>query len=131
MAIEVTREVLDALRAAATRAQPFEACGILFGKGARITRFVEASNVHPEPMTHFEINPQALINAHREERSGGPKLLGYFHSHPKGQAKPSKTDQEMAPGDGKLWAIMGECEIAFWQDQPGGFQSLCYGLIDD
>jgi len=126
MAIEVTRDVLEALRDAAMRADPREACGILMGEGARITQFVEARNVHHAPHTHFELDPQTLIDAHRAARSGGPELLGYFHSHPKGAAKPSVTDQEMAPGDRMIWAIAGEGAIAFWRDLPEGFQPLSF-----
>ncbi|MEP0391255.1 MAG: M67 family metallopeptidase [Erythrobacter sp.] len=130
MAIKVTSEVLEALREAAKRADPCEACGLLLGEAVQITRFVEASNVHASPETHFEIDPQALIDAHRAARMGGPKLLGYFHSHPKGPAKPSQTDQDMASGDEMIWAIAGESEIAFWHDLPEGFRPLSYAMVD-
>ncbi|KEO90293.1 peptidase [Erythrobacter longus] len=134
MTIEVTREVLDALGKASLRAYPREACGILLGEGARIMRFVEAANVHQAPETHFEVDPQTLIDAHRSARKGDLRVLGYFHSHPKGPAKPSKTDQRSAAGDGKIWAIAGEGEeggrVTFWRDQAGGFEPLSHAPID-
>ena len=130
MAIEVTRDVLEALREAATRADPCEACGLLLGESAQVTGFVETANVHSTPRTHFEIDPQALIDAHRAARSGGPKLMGYFHSHPHGASEPSQTDQDMAPGDGKLWAIAGEGEIRFWRDGNEGFEQVSYAVAD-
>lgn len=116
------------MRDAAVRAHPCEACGILLGDAARITQVVETANVHPAPKTHFEIDPQALIDAYRAERSGGAKVLGYFHSHPHGPAKPSLTDQEMAARDDKIWAIIGDGELAFWRDGKDGFQPLSYEL---
>jgi proteasome lid subunit RPN8/RPN11 len=126
----VTSQVLEELRAAAASAFPKEACGILLGEGAKITAFLEATNVHHAPETHFEIDPQALINAYRAEREGGPQVLGYFHSHPKGPAAPSATDQKMAAGDGKIWAISGSGEIQFWRDAKHGFEPLSYIVID-
>lgn len=127
----MTSQVLEGLRSATNRAYPNEACGILLGKGAQITQFVEAANVHPNPETHFEIDPQALIDAHRTDRSGGPQITGYFHSHPRGPASPSVTDQEMAARDGKIWAILGENELKLWCDASEGFQSLSYTVTDE
>src|SRR3546814_248177 len=102
--VEVTREVVEALLLAAARAHPCEACGVLLGEGERISSFAPAHNVHPAPKTHFEIDPQALIDAHRSARacrsSGGPQVLGYFHSHPRGRAAPSPEDASKAAGDG-------------------------------
>lgn len=130
MTIEVTREVLDALSKASARAHPKEACGILLGEGARIMRFVEASNVHQTPETHFELDPQALIDAHRAARTGDLTVLGYFHSHPMGTPEPSKTDQQSAARDGKIWAIAGEGRVTLWRDQADGFEPLSYARID-
>lgn len=87
-----------------------------------------AANVHPSPATHFEIDPAALIGAYRQVRGGGPKIIGYYHSHPTGCPSPSPTDQAMAARDGKIWAIIGRDEIKFWRDDPGGFKPLSYQL---
>lgn len=121
---------MEALKNAANQAYPLEACGILLGEGERITGFREAANVHAAPQTHFEIDPQALIDAYRAERSGGDRVLGYFHSHPHGPASPSKIDSEMAAGDAKIWAIIGEGEMNLWRDAPGGFQPLSYAVTN-
>ena len=69
--LELTREVLDGLQDEARRAAPCEACGLLLGRGQGIDRRRPARNVHPVPQTHFEIDPQALVDAHRAEREGG------------------------------------------------------------
>ncbi len=107
MDVEISNEALDALFAAARAASPREACGILLGQEKRVTALLETANVHPTPHTHFEIDPQALIDAHRAAREGGAQVLGYFHSHPEGPAKPSATDTQMAAHDGMIWAIAG------------------------
>lgn len=130
MAIDVTREVIEALELAARTAHPREACGLLLGDGTHITTFTQTRNIHPNPETHFEIEPQALIDAHRAERSGGPAVLGYFHSHPTGPARPSATDAAMTSGDGRIWAIAGAGEVTLWRDTSQGFRALSYTMVE-
>ena len=91
-----------------------------------ISAFRQTANVHPDPATHFEVSPQALIDAYRAEREGGLKVQGYFHSHPAGSARPSATDAQMASGDGRIWAIAGGEDITFWRSTAEGFAPLSY-----
>lgn len=134
MQVEVTSQALAAMRAAAAAAHPREACGLLLGEGAQITEARETANVHPSPETHFEIDPQALIDAHRAARASGLQVVGYFHSHPQGEAKPSATDRACAAGDGRVWAIIAPCssgqDVRFWRDGEQGFVALPLCLID-
>ncbi len=143
MCIEVTSFALAAMRAAAVEAYPNEACGILLGEGKRVKALRLVANVHPTPQTHFEIDPQALIDAHRDERAGGAKLIGYFHSHPTGDPRPSETDRASSAGDGRIWAICGARAdgvsdggdtLRFWEDGAkeagSGFNALSYCVID-
>lgn len=125
-ALQVADDIIESLFDEARRAAPAEACGILYGTANRITAMEPAANVHPARRTHFEIDPQALINAHRTARTGGPQVIGYYHSHPSGPPEPSATDRAMAHGDGKIWAIIGADRVQFWRDQPDGFTSLSY-----
>lgn len=108
----------------ATKAHPQEACGLLLGRGDRIEVAVPCVNVHPDPERHFEIDPAALIAAHRAARLGGPAVLGYYHSHPNGRAEPSATDRAMACGDGRIWAIVANGAVRLWRDDPAGFVAL-------
>lgn len=130
MLIEVTSKALSQLRAHAAAAHPLEACGILLGDGARITAARPAANVHSTPATHFEIDPEALIDAHRAARSGGGQVIGYYHSHPVGEAAPSATDRASAAGDGRVWAIIAGEDVRFWLDGEAGFSPLPLSLID-
>ena len=111
---------------AAAAAHPREACGLLLGSGAHIATATLAANVHPEPLRHFEIDPAALIAAHRAARGGGAAVLGYWHSHPNGLAGPSDTDRAMAARDGRIWAIVANGAISLWVDAPNGFEPLPY-----
>lgn len=128
MTITVTSAVLDALLAQARAAHPREACGLLFGSGPTIISHRPAGNVHPKPQSHFEIDPQVLIDAHRAMRGGGPQLAGYYHSHPSGPPKPSATDRAMAAPDGMIWAIVGEGCVTLWRAGEDGFEPLPYRL---
>ena len=129
MGIKVARTVVAAILAEAHRAAPEEACGLLIGAPV-ILQAVPAANVHPTPQTLFEIDPLALIAAHKAARAGGPALAGYWHSHPSGAPEPSATDRAHASGDGRVWAIAGAGRVTFWRDTPDGFEALCTALVD-
>ena len=124
MDIEVASGAIATLRKEATKAHPLECCGLLLGQGGAISEARPCANVHPDPARHFEIDPAALIAAHRTAREGGPQVLGYFHSHPTGPAEPSVQDRACASGDGRIWAIVAGAEIGWWRDAPDGFAPL-------
>ncbi len=124
MEIELTSGTMATLLEEARRAHPRECCGQLLGKDSRVALAQPAANVHPDPERHFEIDPKALIAAHRAMRAGGLELLGYYHSHPNGRAEPSAADRASASGDGRIWAIVAGGEVRFWRDEPGGFVVL-------
>ncbi|MFO1254540.1 MAG: M67 family metallopeptidase [Sphingomonadaceae bacterium] len=124
MVLEVTSGTIATLLEEATRAHPRECCGLLLGKGLRVAMARPAANVHPDPERHFEIDPKALIAAHRAQRAGGLEVLGYYHSHPNGRAEPSPQDSAEASGDGRVWAIVAGGAVSWWRDGPGGFSAL-------
>lgn len=130
MEIELTSGALATLREEATKAHPRECCGLLLGQGARIERVVPAANVHPDPERHFEIDPAALIAAHRAARSGGAQVLGYYHSHPNGRAEPSAEDIAMAEQAGRIWAIIASGNVLLWRDGAEGFTALSSRVVD-
>lgn len=124
MELIVGPDICDCLLDRARAAYPREACGLLLGQGLHITAIVATANVHPTPETHFEIDPQALVDAHRAARAGGAQVLGYYHSHPQGPPAPSATDITMASGDGRVWAIVGQDAVRWWRDTANGFVTV-------
>ena len=126
METEVSSALIDALLALAETGHPVEVCGLLLGERRRISGLKPCTNVHPSPETHFEIDPRALIAAHRAAREGGPPVAGYYHSHPEGPPEPSSTDRANATGDGKVWAIVGQGRVGWWRDCRAGFVPLSY-----
>lgn len=130
MTLELTSEVIATLLTRAANAAPAECCGLLLGQGTRIDSAVAAANIAADPLRHFEIDPAALIAAHRAARAGGPELIGYYHSHPQGHPLPSATDCAHASGDGRAWAIVAGDEVGLWRDGKTGFEPLFYRVVD-
>ncbi|WP_408591660.1 M67 family metallopeptidase [Novosphingobium sp.] len=124
MSLTLAPGVRQTMLDAANIAHPLEACGLLLGHDRHVAMAALCANVAPDPASHFEIDPAALIAAHRAERTGGPRLLGYFHSHPNGLARPSATDAASAARDGRIWAIVAGGEVTFWRDSLSGFEPL-------
>ena len=113
MALRISSCVIELIQRAAAEAAPLEACGILFGDGA-VERASVAANVSDDPERRFEIDPAALIAALKAERGGGERVIGYWHSHPSGNATPSATDAAMAAADGKIWLIVAGEAVTAW-----------------
>lgn len=112
------------MRREADAAAPREACGLLFGEDGEISTCSVTQNVAGDPERRFEIDPRGLFAALRAERAGGPKLAGYWHSHPSGDATPSATDAAMAAPDGKIWLILGAGRMTAWVAQREGLIEL-------
>lgn len=126
----VDAKATQALLTHAAQAHPHECCGLLLGEGETITHVQPTANIHPEPETYFEIDPAALIAAHKAERAGGPQVIGYYHSHPSGDPVPSSTDRAQAAHDGKVWAIVAggpeNPQVRFFRDGEERFEPLSY-----
>jgi len=98
-----------------------EKCGLLLAGPGQEVRCEEVANVSAAPLDSFEIDPAALLRAHRRQREpGGPVLLGFYHTHPSGDAYPSIRDAHGAAPDGRLWLIATARRATLWQAVAGG-----------
>ena len=129
MALEVSSIVIEMLLTEAQEAAPQECCGILLGSRSHIDAVKAAENMHPDPESHFEIDPQTLIDTYRQERMGGATIAGFYHSHPNGLAQPSATDLALAARDGMIWAIVAAGGVTFWRSGDAGFEALPYVVL--
>ena len=127
MRVRISRCVVELIQRAAAEAAPREACGLLFGESGTIDAADVAVNIAANPLTHFEIDPASLFAAIRAERAGGPRVAGYWHSHPSGDATPSATDAAMAAPDRKLWLIVAGGTVTGWQAVASG---SCHGRFE-
>lgn len=119
MAVTISRMLLDQIQAIAAADQA-EVCGLLLGEAGRIEAIAPAANVASDPARHFELDPAALIAAHRAARAGGAQIIGHYHSHPSGVAVPSATDAACAAPDGSLWLIVAGGDARLWVAQGDG-----------
>jgi proteasome lid subunit RPN8/RPN11 len=99
MGVTISSTAQRAVRAAAAASPGVEACGLLLGQGDHVVEAVACRNVAGDPAVRFEIDPRALLAAHRAARAGGNAVLGHFHSHPKGSPMPSPRDAADAAAD--------------------------------
>lgn len=111
--------LLDTILAAAASTPDREVCGLLFGSLERIVAAAAAANVAPDTARSFEIDPAALFAALKAQRTGGPVLIGHYHSHPSGSAEPSAADAAAAE-PGRLWLIVGGNMARLWLATAGG-----------
>ncbi len=106
-----------AIRAAAHQAAPQECCGLLEGVRRDSVFLVQAlhpaRNLSPE-VDRFEIDPRDHLAAVKKARANGTAIIGCYHSHPKGAARPSARDLAGAGEEDFLWLIAaGEMLEAF------------------
>src|SRR5690348_18490259 len=93
-AIRVRREIVAAMREEAVRDSQRECCGLLAGRDGIISAIFPARNAHANPAMGYEIAPQELFQLMREMRARDLVLLGIYHSHPRGENRPSRTDRK-------------------------------------
>jgi len=103
---------LKLLADAAERVYPREACGLLVGRsdgGAvfGVTQAVESPNFAPaDQPDRFEIDPALRLRLQREAREQGEAVIGIWHSHPDGPARPSATDLACAWEADLVWVVV-------------------------
>jgi proteasome lid subunit RPN8/RPN11 len=127
--VEISRSLLCQIVAHAMAEPMEEVCGLLLGRQGRIEAVVPAANVAADRRNTFELDPAVLVAAHRRARAGGPAVLGHYHSHPGGQASPSRRDAEHAASDG-LWLIVaGEHTALFEARQHGPIHDRFHAVV--
>lgn len=121
--------------AAAEAAWPEECCGLLVGRGhdpVEVTRVVPTANIAQDRHARFEVDPAARLSLERELRAardtldpapGDERLVGHYHSHPGGPARPSPTDAARAFEPDLVWLVVAvtdgrATELAAWRFDP-------------
>jgi proteasome lid subunit RPN8/RPN11 len=122
MHVAISPDLLARIRAEAAASPDREICGLLFGTTDRIEDARALPNVAERPEDSFELDPARLIAAHRDERAGGARIIGCYHSHPNGSADPSPRDLAAAQ-PGSLWVIVGAVTRA-WRRTEDTFTLL-------
>ncbi len=130
MALDISSELLDHIRAHAAATPAIEVCGLLLGRGEGIMYAERCANVARDPACRFEIDPAALIAAHRRARAGGFSVIGHYHSHPGGEPVPSPRDAEAAAADDSIWLIVGGGVVRAWRAVAAGAVCARFDPVD-
>ncbi len=120
MDVTIASTALTAILAEAAGSPGVEICGLLLGDGDDIRIARSCRNVAADPARRFEIDPAALLAAHRMARSAGDRVVGHYHSHPSGRPVPSPRDAADAAPDGTLWLIVADGQARMWRAVPDG-----------
>jgi proteasome lid subunit RPN8/RPN11 len=89
--LTIPASIHDAMVAHCVREAPLECCGILGGVFPLVSSFHPLRNAAASE-TRYQADSRDLIDAVVELRSRGAEILAIYHSHPRWQAVPSKTD---------------------------------------
>ena len=119
MMLEISSSDQAAIAARARASPAVEVCGLLLGEGMRVAEVRHCANVAPDPRVAFEVDPRTLIAAYRAARGGGAGVIGHYHSHPSGDAVPSRRDAAMARG-GEIWLIVADGVARAWHARGQG-----------
>jgi|SRR5690348_11024943 proteasome lid subunit RPN8/RPN11 len=105
-AVRVRREILVKMQEEAAKTPAQECCGLLAGRDGVISEIFRARNAHANPATGYEIASRELFQLMREMRAQDLQLLGIYHSHPRGENRPSPTDIGQAFYPDTLYVIL-------------------------
>lgn len=102
------RDVRLVIAAHAERERPIECCGLLVGRDALVTAAVPMRNAAVSE-TRFRLDDREHIELRRTLRLATPplRILGVYHSHPRGPARPSARDVAEAFYPDWLYVVAG------------------------
>jgi len=93
--VYISRAMLDEMIAHAQAGLPYEACGMVAGKGDRATRVYPAHNAEASEVRYL-MEPRDQLRIMQDMEDHDWDLLGIFHSHTHTPAYPSQTDVSLA-----------------------------------
>ena len=106
----------------AREGRPTEICGVLGGSyepegTSRVHSQYPAANVAETPRTRYEIDPERQLAIFDRLEARGDEIVGFYHSHPRGPARPSETDAELATWPDRSYLIVSlePLEVGSWR----------------
>nr|WP_303652751.1 M67 family metallopeptidase [Paludisphaera mucosa] len=88
----IPAEVVAAMVDHCLRESPRECCGLLGGVPPRVSSFHPLRNAAGSAETRYDADPRDLIEAVVDLRRRDAEILAIYHSHPRWEAIPSRTD---------------------------------------
>jgi len=127
VAVRVRREIISRIREEVRAKPEQECCGLLAGRDGIITRVLPARNAL-DSATAYEIAPQELFRLMRQIRAEDLEMMGIYHSHPRGENRPSPRDVERAYYPETPYFILSPLADAA---QPVRAFSICDGYVTE
>ncbi|MFC7229092.1 M67 family metallopeptidase [Salinirubellus salinus] len=104
------RSAWEAVVTHAREGAPEEVCGVLAGTRegdrGRVTETRRVPNVAATPESRYELDPAEQVRAMDALEDAGHEVLGFYHSHPRGPARPSGVDEAQATWVGYAYCIV-------------------------
>ena len=114
--ITIPKEQFAVIKKSVSLSQHEEACGLFLGHGSlpnsiAVSTAVPCMNiVEKERHRRSEIDPVVRLRLERSTRNLSTGIVGHYHSHPGGNAVPSKFDLESAHEPTLFWLILGSLD---------------------
>ncbi len=132
-ALEIPRDLLDAMVAHCVRDSPLECCGILGGVSPRVSSFHPLRNEFASP-TSYRADSRDLIKAVVELRQRNAAILAIYHSHPRWTAIPSETDlreNHYGPLPRIIVSLLDETpDIRIWRLESDSYRELPWRIVE-
>ena len=133
MTCKLHRSALDTIITHAERTRPLECCGVLLGRHLdEIAEAVEVRNVAEDP-NRYVLDPKGHLDARRQARPRGLKIVGFYHSHPHSSARPSARDLAEASYPDHFYMIVAlkeaPPEIRVYRLTDGNFAETPYVTV--
>lgn len=131
--LTISADAHAAIVAHAVRESPAECCGLLIGAADRIDVAHQARNASATPRTRFVVEPEDHFAAIRRARASGRQVIGVYHSHPAGPARPSPTDLAEATYAEYVYLIAGfegdRFDLRAFRLVDGAFEELTLRIV--
>ena len=133
-ALEIPRNILDAMIAHCVREAPLECCGILGGIVPLLVTSIYPLRNESQSETRYSADPHDLINTQLELRRRGEDILAIYHSHPRWEAIPSRTDlAENYYGEVPriIVSLLGHSpDVRVWRLDPDSFEEVRWRIVE-
>src|SRR3989338_8616707 len=94
--IRIPRSLYDKMVAHCQSRYPKEACGYLAGRAGGVAEQVyPMTNVEDSPIG-YAMDPKEQLQAEKQMRQRGQRMVGIYHSHTASDAYPSSVDVRLA-----------------------------------
>lgn len=107
--IRFARDAYDAVVAHAREGAPEEVCGVLGGTDGEdplVSSAHRADNAASAPRSTYAIAPAEQLSLMERIERDGEAVVGFYHSHPRGPPRPSRTDAAQATWEDTPYVIV-------------------------